>query len=152
MKPYLTLLILVIITAVAVGVLLDAGSVKRIDYDSVPRGRSETKAIEREPYGTPAQPMTTSPASRLAVGARFVSIDDLVNDQLAAGYVKIGTFGNYWPATVTEIDKGRDEINFVRQDGTSHHYNKFDGYDMKMIRLMAGNQETVAVFRSQQKR
>ncbi|MGW8313186.1 MAG: hypothetical protein ACWGOL_08145 [Desulfuromonadales bacterium] len=151
MKRYLKLLIFVIIAAVVVGVLLDAGSVKRIDYDSVPGERSETKAIEREPYGTPSQPMTASPASRLAVGARFTSIQDLVNDQMAAGYVKIGTFGNHWPATVTEIDKNKGEIEFVRQDGSRHHYTKFNGYDMKMIRLMAGNQETVAIFRSQQK-
>jgi hypothetical protein len=152
MKRYLKHLILVIVAAVVVGVLLDAGSVKRIDYDSVPGGRSETKAIEREPYGTPSQPMTVGLASRLAVGARFASIQELVNDQLAAGYVKIGTFGDNWPATVTEIDKEKDEIKFVRQDGARHHYTKFDGYDLKLIRLMAGNQETIVVFRTQYKR
>jgi len=152
MKKYLNLLILLIIAAVAVGVLYDAGSVKRIGYDSVPGGRPDTKAIEREPYVTPSRPMTASLASRLTVGARFSSFEDLVNDQLAAGYVKVGSFGNHWPATVTEIAKDKDEITFVRQDGTKHHYNKFGGYDMKMVRLVANNQETIVVFRSNEKR
>ena len=34
----------------------------------------------------------------------------------------------------------------VRQYGTAHYYNKFDGYEMKMVRLTAGNRETVMVF------
>jgi len=152
MKKYLKFMIFVILAAVIAGVMLDAGSVKRIETDSVPGGRPDTKAIDREPYATPSRPMTASLASRLAVGARFASYDDLINDQLSAGFVKVGTFGDHWPATVTEIARDKDEIRFVRQDGTKHHYNKFDGYDMKMVRLMAGDQETIVVFRSQEKR
>ena len=151
MKKYLNLLIFVILAAVIAGVILDAGSVKRIETDSVPGGRADTKAIDREPYVTPSKQITNSLASRLTVGTRFASIEDLVNDQLAAGYVKVGSFGNRWPATVTEIDKDKNEIKFILQDGTPHRYDKFNGYDMKMVRLMAGNQETVVVFRSRQK-
>lgn len=137
--------------AVAVGILFDAGSVNRIDYDSVPGGQPDTKAIEREPYSEQSRPMTAYMASRLAVGERFAALGDLLSDQQSAGYVKVGTFGNHWPATVTEIDQDKNGIKFVRQDGTSHRYSKFDGYEMKMVRLMAGNLETIVVFRSQQK-
>jgi membrane protein implicated in regulation of membrane protease activity len=153
MKRFLPLLLISsIIVAVAVGVLLDAGSVQRIESYGLSGVRTDTSALKREPYGEQSRPVTSYMTSRLAVGVRFSSLDDLVSDQQAAGYVKVGLFGNYWPATVTETEKDKDEIKFVRQDGTKHHYDKFDGYEMKMVRLVAGNRETIVVFRSQQKK
>ena len=111
------------------------GSVEKVNLDPV--------------YGEQVAPQA---ASRLAVGQRFTSHAELIDDQLAAGFLRVGTFGKHWPARVTEIATAKDEIKFVRQGGTPHYYPKFDGYDMKMVRLMAGNQETIVVFRSAKKR
>jgi hypothetical protein len=146
------LIISVLLVAAAVGLLLESGSVQHIDSDAVHGGRPDTLALQRQPYAEPSRPVTSSQASRLAVGERFASFDELVGDQQVAGYVKVGTFGKFWPATVTEIATDRDEIKFIRQGGTPHHYTKFDGYDMKMVRLMAGDKETIVVFRSLKKR
>jgi hypothetical protein len=100
----------------------------------------------------PYQPSSTEMSqdgSRLAVGQRFQSLDELVNNQLTAGYVRTGYFGKQWPATVTEVATDIHKISFVRQDGTKHTYRKFDGYKMKMVRLKSGEKETIVVFRSQ---
>jgi hypothetical protein len=72
----------------------------------------------------------------------------MVADLDIAGFVRTGYFGKYWPATVAEIAADIGEIRFVRQDGTRHTYRKFDGYDMRMIRLRAGDKETIVVLRS----
>jgi len=87
----------------------------------------------------------------LAVGQRYNSLDQLVADQRAAGFVRVGYFGKHWPAKATEVATDQDEIKFVRQGGTPHHYTRFSGYEMKMVRLMAGKQETIVVFRSVKK-
>lgn len=73
-------------------------------------------------------------------------------DQQAAGFLRTGYFGQYWPARVAEIATDNDAISFVRQNGTRHNYTKFDGYRMKMVRLRSGDRETIVVFRSQSKR
>ena len=146
------LIIALLLLAAAIGLLLESGSVQHIESDAVHGGRPDTLALQREPYAEQSRPVTASQASRLAVGERFASFDELVGDQQAAGFIKIGTFGNAWPATVTEIATDRDEIKFIRQDGTPHHYTGFAGYDMKMVRLMAGNKETLVVFRGRDKR
>ena len=90
--------------------------------------------------------------SRLAVGERYDSLEALVVDLDIAGFVRTGYFGKYWPATVTEIADGRGGISFVRQNGTRHNYQKFDGYDMKVVRLRTGDNETIVVFRSKMKK
>jgi hypothetical protein len=141
-----------LLVAAVVGLLLESGSVQHVESDAVHGGRPDTLALQRQPYAEQSRPVTSSQASRLAVGERFASFDELVGDQQAAGYVKVGAFGKFWPATVSEITTDRDEIKFIRQDGTPHHYTKFDGYDMKMVRLMAGDKETIVVFRSLKKR
>jgi len=128
---------------------------------NVPLGGSETA------YGSSKakslQPTTRPPTmdalkrsrvvgqSRLKAGERFDSLNDLVNDQLLDGFVRIGVFGEHWPATVAEIATDRNEITFVRQDGVRHSYTKFPGYKMKMVRLKAGKQETIVVFRAQER-
>jgi hypothetical protein len=138
--------IALLLVAVAAGLLFHSGSVQRIVYDDRHVVRPVAVPLEQ------SRPVTASLTSRLVRGERFASFDDLVGDQQAAGYVKIGAFGNNWPATVSEVVTDRDEIKFVRQDGTQRHYTKFDGYGMKMVRLMAGNKETILVFHSLNKK
>ena len=89
--------------------------------------------------------------SRLALGERYTSPEELVADQETVGFVRTGYFGKFWPARVVEIATGKDKISFVRQNGIRHNYTKFAGYRMKMVRLKAGSNETIIVFRSQQK-
>lgn len=131
--------------AVLVGLLLDIDTVQRIESDAGPGSR--VGEVSQNPFER-----ISRPNSRLAVGQRYTSQAELTADQQAAGYVKVGSFGNNWPARVTEIATGRDEISFVRQNGTPHHYSKFAGYSLKMVRLLDGRKETIVVFRSQEKR
>ncbi len=124
-------------------------SVEKVNLDPAYGDQAESPPLRQLQQKRQAAPKAPS---RLALGQRFASHAELVDDQLAAGFVRVGTFGKHWPATVTEIATDKDEIRFVRQGGTPHYYPKFDGYDMKMVRLMDGNQETIVVFRSASKR
>ena len=91
--------------------------------------------------------------SKNEVGESYKSYDDLKNDQKEKGYVVLGRFGASWPAKVTEVRFEMHEISFQRQDGTKHQYPGYDGYELKMIRLVSSsNQETVIVMRSSEKR
>ena len=134
-----------LVIALSFALYVEFSSVEKVSHDPVYADRAESRPLQQ------SQPAPRA-ASRLAMGARFASHTELVDDQLAAGFVRVGTFGQHWPATVTEIATHKDEIRFIRQGGTPHYYPKFDGYDMKMVRLMAGNQETILVFRSANKR
>ena len=123
-------------------------SVERVTLDPVYGDRQTSQPLRQpQPARQPARQVAPQVASRLAVGQRYNSLEQLVDDQRAAGFVRIGYFGKHWPARVTEIATDQDEIKFVRQGGTPHHYTKFDGFEMKMVRLMAGKQETIVVFR-----
>lgn len=144
--------VLALLLIAVVTLLLDSGSVHRIAPDSLPGERAVAEPGQKQSFPVSSPAVTTPVTSRLAVDERFASAADLVTDQQVAGYVKVGTFGNNWPGKVTEIATDRDGIRFVRQDGTAHNYNKFDGYEMKMVRLMAGKKETIMVFRSRDKR
>jgi hypothetical protein len=126
----------------------DFDAVEKVNLDPV---YGERVGGQRPRQPEPARQAAPEVASRLAVGQRYNSLAQLVDDQRAAGFVRTGYFGKHWPATVTEITTDRNEIKFVRQDGTPHHYTKFYGYDMKMVRLMSGKQETIVVFRSTNK-
>ena len=123
-------------------------SVERVTLDPV-YGDRQTSQPLRQPQAArqPARQVAPKVASRLALGQRYNSLEQLVVDQRTAGFVRVGYFGKHWPAKVTEIATDQDEIKFVRQSGTPHHYTKFNGYEMKMVRLMAGKQETIVVFR-----
>jgi len=135
-----------LVIALSFALYVEFSSVEKVTLDPLYGDQAVSRPLRQ------AQPAAPRVASRLVVGERFASHAELVDDQLAAGFLRVGTFGQHWPAAVTEIATDRDEIKFVRQDGTPHHYQKFDGYDMKMVRLMAGNQETIVVFRSVEKR
>lgn len=140
-KLWFPLLLIALVVALYSGL----GSVKTLDLDT----RYDAPVA---PSTQPAPGAGSRIASRLAVGVRYRTLEELLADQQAAGFVRTGYFGKFWPATVTEIATDRNEIKFVRQNGTQHHYTKFDGYEMKMVRLMAGNRETIVVFRSANKR
>lgn len=81
-------------------------------------------------------------------GERYASLVDLEHQQRESGFVKIGRFGSDWPARVVEITTSRDQISFTRQNGTRHSYTGFEGFTLKMIRLLGRNGEVIVVFRS----
>lgn len=149
MKKIIQIWVPFLIIAAVFVLTSEFSSIEKVNLDPASADRAEQRPAQKAPQTRSVTPAT---ASRLAVGQRFVSHAELVEDQQAAGFLPVGTFGKHWPARVTEIVTGKDEIKFVRQNGTPHHYTKFDGYEMKMVRLMTGQQETVVVFRSSAKR
>jgi len=145
-KYLVPLLLLVLIIAL----YFDLRSVETIDPQV---GRHEQSGTESQPVRQPLQQVVPRGESRLAVGERYASLEDLVADQQAAGYIRTGYFGKHWPATVIEIQTDDDGIRFVRRNGTSHNYTGFNGYHMKVVHLSGpGEQETIVVFRSANKR
>ena len=148
-KYWLPFLLITLATAL----FFEFNTVEKVALDSG-FGSSRQVRIDSPTAKTPLrQPLREKQqGSRLAAGQRYRSLEELVNDQRAAGFVRTGYFGKHWPATVTEVATDRHKISFMRSNGTRHTYNKFDGYDMKMVRLKAGANETIVVFRSQQKR
>lgn len=137
-----------------IGLFSEFRSVEKVDMGTSGRHSLSPLTGTKAPAGAQSRalPQKASRVVRLAAGQRFNNLEELVNNQLAEGFVRTGYFGKHWPATVTEIATDRHKISFARQDGTRHTYSKFHGYDMKMVRLNAGNQETIVVFRSQDKR
>ena len=86
------------------------------------------------------------------LGRRFASLEELKSAEKSNGYLPTGYFGDKWPARVTEVKTGQDSIEFVQQNGTKHRYQGFDGYQMKVVRLVtAANEETLIVFCSEKK-
>ena len=85
-------------------------------------------------------------------GSSYDSLSKLMDEQKAAGYVQVGIFGSSWPARLIETIEGTGQVDFVRKNGTSHSYTKFDGYRMKVMRLESeeGN-EVIVVLRSAEK-
>jgi hypothetical protein len=150
-KIWLPFLLLALIAAV----YFEFGSVKTIDLDSSYSAPtvSEPRSVQSSQRARQSsQRVAPKRHSRLVAGERYASLNDLVVDQQIAGFVRTGYFGKFWPATVAEIATDKNGISFVRQNGTRHNYTKFYGYDLKMVRLRAGNKETIVVFRSQSKR
>lgn len=134
-----------LVIALSLLLYFEFSSVEKVDLDPVYGERPAKQPL-------PASQTEPQISSRLAVGQRYNSLAQLVADQQAADFVRIGYFGKHWPAKVSEIATDQDEIKFVRQNGTPHHYTKFAGYEMKMIRLTTGNKETIVVFRSAEKK
>jgi len=130
-----------------VAVYFESDSVKTISPDSV-----DSTPIFDPQFVTSSNKNAVKVKSRLAIGERYVSLDELVTDQRAVGYLKTGHFGKNWPATVAEVISEDDGIAFVRRDGTKHNYTGFEGYRMKVVRLRAGERESIVVFRSEEKR
>ena len=147
-KICLPFLLLVLVFAFYFG----SGSVKSFDPQA---GRGDlvvSQLLQDKQVAQRAKSSSRKVVSRLAAGERYASLKELAADQNAAGFVRVGYFGKFWPATVAEIAVDRDRISFVRQNGTRYNYTKFNGYGMKMVRLKAGAKETIVVFRSKSKR
>lgn len=82
----------------------------------------------------------------------YESLSQLEEAQRAVGFVRIGRFGDDWPAHLVELQEGKDSIRFVRADGTPHQYRGFDGYRLKVMRLQGrGGDEVLVVLRSTEK-
>lgn len=80
----------------------------------------------------------------------FASLDALHVRQKSLGFVPIGRFGDSWPARVVHQREQDDRISFSRSNGQPHTYQGFDGYRLKMIRLISQNgEEVIVVYRSQ---
>jgi hypothetical protein len=152
-KYFLPFLVIALIAAL----YFDLSSVEKVDLDagysaSVDVAPIQPRNASRPPVTRKPQASPSVTKSRLAIGERYNNLVDLEADLRAQGFVRTGYFGKFWPASVAEIATGRNEIKFVRQNGTPHHYKGFDGYNMKMVRLWRGNKETIVVFRSEEKR
>jgi hypothetical protein len=146
-----------LVIALIVALYFDSSSVEKVDLDSsyiepVAVAPIQPRTASRPPLTREPQASAPVTKSRLAIGERYNSLKDLEADLRAQGFIRTGYFGKFWPASVAEIASGRNEIKFVRQDRTPHHYKGFDGYNMKMVRLWRGNKETIVVFRSEEKR
>ena len=144
MKYALPLLIVML----AAVLIYDFSSVERIDF--APGAQMSRATTSRD--DVVSKRALSGDVEELKAGQSFASLEELVENQRAEGFLRTGYFGKHWPATVMEIATDRHKISFVRQDGTKHNYTGFHGYDMKMVRLRAGNKETIVVFRSQDKR
>lgn len=81
-------------------------------------------------------------------GTSYPSPDALVLSQQQLGFVRVGSFGNSWPARIVEVRTSRDRLQFQRADGSRHSYNGFDGYTLKLIRLQGDGGEVIMIFRS----
>jgi len=79
--------------------------------------------------------------------ASLVALND---QQKSLGFVPIGHFGDSWPARIIEQREQDDRISFSRNNGQPHTYQGFDGYRLKMIRLIGRNSgEVIVIYRSE---
>jgi len=152
-KYFLPFVVIALIAAIYFG----SSSVEKVDLDSsysepVAVAPIQPQAASRPSLTRESQASASVTKGRLAIGERYNSLKELELDLQAQGFVRIGYFGKFWPASVAEIATGRNEIKFAGQDGTPHYYKEFDGYNMKMVRLWRGRKETIVVFRSEEKR
>jgi hypothetical protein len=146
-----------LVIALIVALYFDSKSVEMVPLDASYSEPVATSPGQRQTVSRPSltlnpQAPATVMKSRLAIGERYTSLKELDQDQTAAGYVRIGNFGEFWPASVAEVATDRDNIVFVRQNGAQQNYKGFAGYNIKMIRLWRGNKETIVIYRSENKR
>lgn len=82
----------------------------------------------------------------------YNSLSQFDDVQRSDGFVRIGDFGDDWPARLVAQQEGKDSIHFVRTDGTPHQYRGFDGYRLKVMRLQGERGgEVIVVLRSTEK-
>ncbi len=87
------------------------------------------------------------------VGTRCASEAELFALQREQGFLNIGSFPGGWPAEIVLVERGRDSLQFRRDDGTAQIYSGFDGYDLKAVHLQAeGGVRSVYVFRTERPR
>ena len=143
-----------LLVAFAAALYLEYGSVESFDpqIEKRPARIAVPQTRSLSPSNQSVQKTITNRLNSLAVGELYGSLEELVADQEDEGFVKIGYFGKSWPAKVVEIQLDDDAVSFVRKNGVKHNYTNFDGYRMKMVRLISDGRETIVVFRSRQKR
>lgn len=93
------------------------------------------------------------PPPGLETQKSFNSYAEFIESQQSQGFVFLGRFDDRWPAEIIEERTAMNEISFRRGDGTKHTYPKYDGYELKVVRLRTDqNTEAVVVLRSKEKR
>jgi hypothetical protein len=93
-----------------------------------------------------------APADADDTGRTYEGIAALVRDQQEQGFVRLGLFGDGWPAKVVHVRTQPNEIEFALKTGARHGYPGYDGFLLKVVRLEGkGGAEIVAVFRSAEK-
>jgi len=137
-----------LLLALAIATYLTLVDDSTIDYGDE-GGSLYTPSLPSSPGDNPRNSMGWAEgSSSVRVGGEFHSLAELDAAQQQAGFVRVGLFGNHWPAQIVEVQSDTDGIRFVRSDGTPHTYSKFEGYCMQMVRLRQGLQETLVVYRS----
>ena len=87
------------------------------------------------------------------LGKSYSNFEELKKDQESKGFVFLGKFGDTWPAEVKEVKIESNEISFELKSGREHRYSGYEGYELKMLRLSADNQEeNVVILRSKEKK
>jgi hypothetical protein len=146
-KYWLPLLLILLATAI----YYDHLAIEQIDVENERRNTERPPLASTPTFQATSRGEGAETKNTLIVGQHFNSLKELEMHQQAAGFVRTGYFGKHWPAKVSEVLTDRHKLIFVRQNGTRHTYNKFDGYQMKMVRLKSGPDETIVVFRSRAK-
>ena len=84
----------------------------------------------------------------------FASEGEFRAAQRELGYVLLGSFEDpEWPAKITSEKKAENEISFQAPNGTHHRYPGYDGYTLRVVRLMGQDgKHAVRVLRSREKR
>ena len=85
------------------------------------------------------------------VGKTFQNYNQFINYQNEQDFLFLGRFGDSWPAEVIEVETAMNEISFTYK-GTNHKYPGYDGYNLKVVRLISDNgNENIVVLRSKEK-
>lgn len=93
------------------------------------------------------------PASSSGNPRSFETYEEFITFQEALGYRFLGRFHDFWPAEVSEERTEMNEISFQLSNGTRHTYPKYDGYELKMVRLVSrSGDEGVVVLRSENRK
>ncbi|MCB1182896.1 hypothetical protein KDM41_05645 [bacterium] len=80
---------------------------------------------------------------------RYATEADFVRAVTTDGWQVIGRFGEAWPARVAETSDGYGTITFAGPDGMRQTYQGYEGYELRVVRLRAGDgTESVRVLRS----
>lgn len=85
-------------------------------------------------------------------GKEYQNYQELVQDQQDRAYTFIGKFNESWPATVIEIKKSENQLYFLEENSVPHHYEGFDGYELKLLVLKTYKKNAYFIFRSKNKK
>ncbi|HEX9878909.1 MAG TPA: hypothetical protein VGB25_01800 [Candidatus Binatia bacterium] len=113
-----------------------------------------TESLEKEKTAELSSPGEPAPArASAAVGKSYRGLEELKKDQESNGYVFLGDFGDSWPAEIKEVQSAMNGISFEIHDGVRQVYSGYDGYEVVLLRLRAGDdREDFVIFRSMEKK